>query len=499
MTELQTDDETVAVVDQGPADDHDLGREPGPDGGPRLANVWIYRGRAYDLTDWISKHPGGEFFIGRTKNRDITSIIGSYHKNPERVEKMLEKYALDRAAEVEDIHPKANAPDFLFKDGFDSWRDTPHFRFDDKNDLLHRIKRRLREPELAARIKRMDTIFNVVVVVLVLAYFAVQGLRLYDTEWMPLPVFVIAMVVLRSGIAGYGHYAIHRAQKGANKALVSAFDINYVALSFVTADGHALLHHPHTQSEVDIKKNVFTFMMDLPRAFRIPIHTLHKFGHATTGMVIRLLEICKLTRQVGVSDMYGSLRGGLPHFIGAFGLRALLISELVIFIAMGDFWAWLAQFVAVLWFSTFLVVASHDFDVESHDLPEVETDDWAVDQLKKAYDLKIIGNRYADCFLSAGLSSHRVHHVLPFQRSGFANIATEDVVREEAAEFGVEWLPAKSFVTDRLPKQCRVYLGSRSRPARDNGWGFVREHFSPAALKTCADYTVKGFTGIGTV
>ena len=66
-----------------------MGRLPGVEGGPQLADVWVYKGRAYDLSDWISKHPGGEFFIGRSKNRDITSIIGSYHANVEAVERML--------------------------------------------------------------------------------------------------------------------------------------------------------------------------------------------------------------------------------------------------------------------------------------------------------------------------------------------------------------------------------------------------------------------------
>jgi len=92
-----------------------------------------------------------------------------------------------------------------------------------------------------------------------------------------------------------------------------------------------------------------------------------------------------------------------------------------------------------------------------------------------------------------------VHHVLPYQRSGFANIATEDILREEAAKFGVEWLPAKSFFTDRFPKQISTYLLAPSREAEEKNWGFVREHFSPTALKTCATYTVQGFTGIGTV
>ena len=65
--------------------ERDAPRGPGR-GGP-APDVWVYNGKAYDLTDWVSKHPGGAFFIGRTKNRDITSIVGSYHRHPEAIEK----------------------------------------------------------------------------------------------------------------------------------------------------------------------------------------------------------------------------------------------------------------------------------------------------------------------------------------------------------------------------------------------------------------------------
>jgi len=495
--EMEGMDMTDSVIE---TEEREFSRPAGPPPEDmQLPDVWVYKGRAYDLSKWISKHPGGEFFIGRTKNRDITSIIGSYHKNPERIERMLERYALDREATPIDIHPKANAPDFLFKEEFDSWTDTPQYNFDDKTDLLHQVKKRIQEPALAARIKKMDKIFNVVVGMLVIAYFGVQALRLAEPNWMPLPAFVIAMVLLRSSLAGFGHYAIHRAQKGMNKIYSNAFDANYVALAFVTADGHALLHHPHTQSDVDVKKNVFTMMMRIPRLYRMPIHTIHKFGHLLTGMTLRLVEVCRLTRTAGIKDLYGTWRGALPHFVGAFGMRFLLVGEFLTFTLMGDFWAWALQFVVSLWLSTFLVVSSHDFEVDTDDLPHGDTGDWAVNQLEQAYDLKVVGNRYVDCFLSAGLSSHRVHHVLPFQRSGFANIATEDAVREESAKFGVEWLPAKSFLTDRFPKLCRTYLLSPSRDAEERNWGFVREHLSPTALKTTAVYTVQGFTGIGTV
>lgn len=470
-----------------------------PAGGPPLSDVWVYNGRAYDLSDWIAKHPGGAFFIGRTRNRDITAIVQSYHRDPTRVERILQRrYALGRDATSKDIHPKHNAPPFLFKDDFNSWCDTPQYRFDNENDLMHRVKARLDEPVLAARIKRMDVLFNVVVSLLAVAYFAVQGVRLVDPRWMPLWIFVIVMVVLRSSLAGFGHYSLHRAQRGLSRVFASAFDMNYVALSLVTADGHTLLHHPYTQSEVDIKKNVFTMMMRLPRLYRVPVHTIHKFGHMFTGMAIRIADVWNITRKAGAEDAFGSWRGALPHFLGSSGVRLLLVTELTVFVLAGDFWAWALQFVVTLWVSTFLVVASHEFDDDRQE-STASGDDWGVDQVQHANDLMVIGNRYVDCFLSAGLSSHRVHHVLPFQRSGFANIVTEDVLREEAAKFGVEWLPPKSFVTDRLPKLCRTYLLSPSREARERNWGFIREHCSPAAWKASTSYVVAGFVGIGSV
>ncbi len=474
------------------------GRPPGPPAGPP-PDVWVYKGRAYDLSDWIAKHPGGAFFIGRTKNRDITSVIQAYHKNVEGIERLLERYALDRDARPEDVHPKCNAPEFLFKEDFNSWRDTPRYPFDNKDDLLHRVKARLRDPQLVARIKKMDKIFNVVVAVLAVAYLAVQGLRLAEPGWMPLPLFAIAMVVLRCSLAGFGHYAIHRRQKGLNRVFSSAFDFNYVALGLVTADGHTLLHHPHTQSEVDIKKNVFTMMMQLPRLLRVPVHTIHKFGHLVTGMPIRIVDVVRITRKIGVKEVYGNWRNAIPHIAGSSGLRLLLIAELAVFVLAGDFWAWALQFVATLWVSTFLIVSSHDFDEDSDEHSATETDDWGIHQFTEASDLKVIGNRYVDCFLSAGLSSHRVHHVLPYQGSAFANIATEDVLREEGAKFGLEWLPAKSFATDRLPELARRYLLSPSRLAEKQQWGFIREHCSPQAWKTSVTYAASGFAGLGSV
>ncbi|HEY9642172.1 MAG TPA: cytochrome b5 domain-containing protein [Coleofasciculaceae cyanobacterium] len=477
------------------------GEEPPPpplDGTP-LPNVWIYAGEAYDLTEFIKKHPGGEFFIGRTKNRDITTIVNIFHRNPERVKKVLKKYSLGRLAKPEDVHPKCNAPAFLFCDGFNSWRDTPKYSFDNKEQLLNQIKSRLETPEMKQKVAQMDTLFDGVSVLLVIAYGLVQFLRLDFTQYMPMPLFVVLMTILRISLAGVGHYLIHRPQTRFNKLFTNVFDINYVPMAFVVADGHALLHHPFTQSEVDIKKNVFTAMLELPRYYRVPIHTLHKLGHVLTGMFARTIEVCILAVKCGVEDMYGSWQRGLPHFIGTFGMRVILVGELIVFWMQGDLAAWLAQFILTLWISTFMIVASHDFEEEEATADRDESQDWAVLQIKNSYDLTMVGNKYIDCFLSAGLSPHRVHHVIPYQRSGFANIISEDIVREEAAKFNLAWLEPKNFFLDRLPILAKHYLFSPSRMAQDNNFGLLKEHFHPKALIATADYVLKGFAGIGSI
>jgi hypothetical protein len=151
-----------------------------------------------------------------------------------------------------------------------------------------------------------------------------------------------------------------------------------------------------------------------------------------------------------------------------------------------------------------MIVASHDFEAEEPPIdpmapPQWETQDWAVMQIKNSYDLTMVGNKYIDCFLSAGLAPHRVHHVLPQQKSGFANIISEDIVREESEKFGVEWAAPQNFFFDRLPVLIKHYLAVPSRLAKEKELGLLKEHFHPQALRTTLDYIVKGWAGIGSI
>jgi hypothetical protein len=494
-----------------PLDDDKTEPPPHPVDGEPLPNVWIYDGEAYDLTPFIAKHPGGQFFIGRTKNRDITTIVNIFHPNPAKVKKIIEKYSLGKSARPEHIHPKYNAPPFLFKQDFNGWRDTPRYDFRNQDQLLFKIKDRVYEKDFKQKVARMDYLFNVASIVISIMYFAVQWLYLDYQQYMPMYLFVVLMSMLRISLAGVGHYLIHRPQVGLNKAISNVFDINYVPLALVVTDGHTLLHHPFTQTEVDIKKNVFTFMLEVPRFYRVPVHTAQKIGHISTGMFARIAELVFMAARTGVSDMYGSWRLALPHFIGSFGIHALLFGELILFAVRGEFVAWFAQFFVTVWISTFMIVASHDFETDLPKLstvPEADHDadagvekapDWAVFQLQNSYDLTMIGNKYIDSFLTAGLGPHRVHHVLPQQKSGFANIISEDIVREESAKFDVEWADSQNFFVDRLPILMKYYLGNPSRMAQRENYGFFKEHFHPRALQITMQYVLSGWIGIGSI
>merc|ERR1712217_557966 len=180
------------------------------------------------------------------------------------------------------------------------------------------------------------------------------------------------------------------------------------------------------------------------------------------------------------------------------GVAQKLRVELLLALCLGLFWSWSAQFVLSLWMNTLLVVSSHDFD----DVIELDQQDWARFQLLNAHDMHITGNPWLDCFLGAGLASHRAHHILPYQRSGWANHYSEKYIAEAAKEAGLPWLPAKNLLTDILPEIIsRQLLVPVCDPVsrRQTYASFAAEHLSPAAWLYTVVYIAKGFTGIGSV
>lgn len=73
------------------------GQFSGADANPWEDEKWskykwtVYRGVAYDLTPYLSRHPGGRWLLNLAIGRDCTALFESYHLRPEVAVAMLNR------------------------------------------------------------------------------------------------------------------------------------------------------------------------------------------------------------------------------------------------------------------------------------------------------------------------------------------------------------------------------------------------------------------------
>jgi hypothetical protein len=370
---------------------------------------------------------------------------------------------------AQDILPKLGVPPFLLSPDFDARTDLPHLNYDDDASLLAEIRRRVHGAFSRKQLRKYDRNFDAVTWAIGIVHVALLGLLI--ARLIPGWAFVVGTVVTRTSLAGAGHYHLHRkwkqGQRGGGWFSVplgkALFDINYVGTSLIGTDGHVLLHHPYLSSGADVKKTFFDSMLRLHPLLRVPGHTLHKLGIALTGLSLRGREIAKYERPK-VDEKSDKPQVADSARTDFWIIRGWILIELGLCLGTGHIVAWLLQFFFTLWVNTFLVVASHDFeDSKSEEeevavIPEHLRNDWAARQICLSYDLSVVGNRWIDLFLSAGLSPHRVHHVFPWHGSGFANLATEAKVREVCEEVGITWERPRNLIFERFPAVIKHYL-----------------------------------------
>lgn len=472
---------------------------------PKGRPFWIVDGRAYDFTEWMNRHPGGATWFKQTEGRDISALLHTYHREPGLLQKILAKYEIKELAgrkvhpkviipprpgdmlpppppspanappgvTANDILPQLGIPPFLLAPDFDARRDLPRLDYSDETSLLAQIRGKLNARFSKKDLKRYDRAFDAVTWGIVLSHAATLALLI--ARVIPAWAFVAIMVVTRTGLAGAGHYQLHRKwkrQRGRKFVLPmgkALFDVNYVSTSLIGYDGHVLLHHPYLGSGADVKKAFFESTLRLHPALRIPGYTLQKLGLCLTGLFLRAWEIAKFERPSENEQSEQASVRDAPR-ADFWIIRGLLVAEFALCLATGYILAWFVQFFLTLWFNTFLVVASHDLEEETTEeelarIPEPLRNDWAAHQICLSYDLSVVGNRWIDVFLSAGLSPHRVHHVLPWQGSGFANLASEATVREVCAEAGIAWERPRNLIFGRFPGVIRHYLFSPATAA----------------------------------
>ncbi len=74
----------------------------------------VYRGEAYDLTPYLSRHPGGRWLLNLAVGRDCTALFESYHLRPEVAVNMLQRLPKlpDFPVDAVPRSPRPNDSDF---------------------------------------------------------------------------------------------------------------------------------------------------------------------------------------------------------------------------------------------------------------------------------------------------------------------------------------------------------------------------------------------------
>jgi len=460
-------------------------------------NHWYVDGKVYDFSEWGKIHPGGNFFaLTPSFQRDISPAYHAYHKDPEKLRPILDKYEVKlEGKEAKDILcSDMNVPPFIVPPDFDARRDVP--TYDWEKPFMKSLRKKINAPDMQKRIKRADFAFDVVGACLFVVHALVSFPALYFGT-LPAWFWVFLQIVIRTSLAGVGHYHCHRPKNGRDDWGDSLFDMQYVGASVILADGHVMLHHMYTETPADVKRTVFNYMLTLPRLWRVPLFTAQKFAEAMTGHFCRFVVVSGGPENA--IDQPPELR---RKELQLKFIRSLLVVELIFAVCCGKLWLWCAQFFFTVWVNMFQIVASHDFEVvrEKQDYRNL---DWGVHQVTSALDTYVTGIQVVDIFLSAGLSCHRTHHTLPYQRSGFANIISTPALRETCKEFDVPWEPTRNLLLDRFFPLMWHYLTAPCQiPANpkpilvggDDGLrGFFKEHVS-AGGRTAA---WNGITNIG--
>lgn len=81
-------------------------------------------------------------------------------------------------------------------------------------------------------------------------------------------------------------------------------------------------------------------MMWLLWLYCVFVYMIYKFGYMFSGMVIWIVDVFRIMCKVGVEEFYGSWCVVFLYFFGLVGVCLFLVSELVVFVIVGDFWFW---------------------------------------------------------------------------------------------------------------------------------------------------------------
>ncbi|XP_030384255.1 cytochrome b5-related protein [Scaptodrosophila lebanonensis] len=338
--------------------------------------LWRIRDKLYDLTDFAKRHPGGAFWIERTKGTDITEPFESHHIG-ESASRLLPKYEV-RAA-----------------------KQPRNYKFTlDENGFYMTLKRRVRDKLKALNYKptrKTDLLHSGILAALFLFtwldgrtdYLLFKGLAALSLCWL----------------GTSAHNFFHQRDNW------RMYTFNFTLMNYTTwRISHALSHHVYPNSLHDLEMSLFEpFLCWVPsRHYATKLQRI--ISVFISPVVYCLLGYVQLIERI----VYSLTKSNIMfwHDVIGFSLPAFLY--LTTDLSLGDA---LVKWLTILTSGSFLfgfigLTAAHHDPRIYHDGDAVRPDhDWGLFQIDTIIDRGDV--KWSDLLVLTHFGEHALHHLFP--------------------------------------------------------------------------------------
>ncbi|QDZ24457.1 fatty acid desaturase [Chloropicon primus] len=408
----------------------------------------VYRGKAYDLTKFMSKHPGGQWLLNLAVKRDSTALFESYHLRPEVAVKRLKMLPEIKEFPVSSV-PVAPYPN-----------DSEFY-----NAVRERVRKEVFKGQEIKGAHRSGSEWAAVFIV----GYAFCSFAMYVA--MP---NALTGVLCGLGGAWLGLTVQHCGNHGAmsTKEWVNQFlglmDDLSGGSSLMWRYHHQVSHHVHCNDE-EVDEDVFSSYPVLRFDHRLPRKWFHRFQHIYMWAMYPFLQ---LVFQFG--DIKGLIEGRTEgcNTYGASTNEKIsvvlgkAVHYTLIYALPLIFHGWRTMLVSSFCYvAVQSIVLATTFAV-SHNVPEAkggvpqtfaghrlnesrDVRDWGIQQLVTSANW---GGVFG-CFMTGGLNLQIEHHLFPAV-SFMHYPAISKIVEDEAKKRGLEYASYRTL-TEILPRYVK--------------------------------------------
>ena len=406
----------------------------GAAGAPMKQRLWYIGHTAYDLTEWLARHPGGRDALLQAEGSDCTELFRTYHLKGAPTAALLARYAVE--ADPNDPRQVASllGAHFTFAEG--GFYQT----------MRERVRAYFRESGLPTEASRRVQVASVVVVLVAIA--------------LNYPAFVLGSVWAALGLgllkglaaAGPGHSMSHFSvfRRGRWNTLVFRLASPFlVSNPAIWSAAHIQSHHIHTLTATDLQDHYPVKRVQPALAHRPWHRGQHVYAWLIYMFGLPLWAVQDLTRSVG--SLFTGLHAGVRFSLAQRIENTVVIAVNIAFsVALPFFFLPAGRALVVCLVTN--VVASLFVTIQisvNHEVPETQGHvsedvpiDWGVHQVLTSHNYAV--GSAAALHLSGGLNMQIEHHLFPgVHYTHYPAISR--LVRATCDEFGLPYHRSRSI------------------------------------------------------